>query len=354
MIKQDILSLLLEELELKNHPAYRAKQVWGWLHKQQVTSFDLMLNVPKQLKQELAEAYYIATVKEERKLTSAKDGTIKFLHSLTDGALVESVLMEYNHGNTVCISTQVGCRMGCAFCASAIGGLGRNLTAGEMCAQVYAAGQSPKDFCTNFVVQKSKRIGGVVLMGTGEPLDNYEATLQFIKLISHPEGLNIGQRHITLSTCGLVPEIIKLAEEKLQINLAISLHAATDEKRQKLMPIAKSYPLKELMDACCYYLKQTNRRITFEYALVKGENDSPAHANEIIKLLKGINCHVNLIPINKARGTFAPTGKKEAANFAVLLQKAGIQTTLRRSLGSDVNAACGQLRAEGVLHERNN
>ena len=339
--RADILSLLPEEIDLKNHPAYRAKQVWGWLHKQHVTSFDAMQNIPKVMREELASSYYIAAVKEEKRLASANDGTIKFLHSLTDGALIESVLMEYSHGNTVCISTQVGCRMGCAFCASAIGGLNRNLTAGEMCTQVYSATQS------------GKRIGGVVLMGTGEPLDNYDATLQFIKLISHPDGLNIGQRHITLSTCGLVPQIIKLAEEKLQITLAISLHAATDETRQKLMPIAKKYPLKELMDACRYYLKQTNRRLTFEYALVKGENDRPAHASDIIKLLRGINCHVNLIPINKARGEFTPTQKKEAANFAVLLQKAGIQTTLRRSLGSDVNAACGQLRAEGVLDDKN-
>jgi len=356
MIKQDILSLLPQEIEneLKHHPAYRAKQVWGWLHKQHVTSFDEMLNLPKSMREELASSYYIAAVKEEKKLVSAKDGTVKFLHSLTDGALVESVLMEYNHGNTVCISTQVGCRMGCAFCASAIGGLSRNLTAGEMCAQVYSAGQESKDLCKSSALQKSKRIGGVVLMGCGEPLDNYDATLQFIKLISHPDGLNIGQRHVTLSTCGLVPQILKLAEEKLQITLAISLHAATDDTRQKLMPVAKSYPLKELMDACRYYLKQTNRRITFEYVLAKGDNDTTRHANELIKLLRGINCHVNLIPVNNARGEFTPTEKKEAANFAALLQKAGIQTTLRRSLGSDVNAACGQLRAEGVIDDNNN
>jgi len=345
MEKQDILSLNPAELETAikklNHPTYRAKQVWGWLHKNHVKSFDAMANLPKALKEELGLFYYIATVQAEQKLTSKNDGTAKYLFSLHDGALIESVLMKYNHGNTVCVSTQVGCRMGCAFCASAEGGLVRNLTAGEMCAQVYAAGAG------------DKRVGGVVLMGCGEPLDNFDATLRFIELITHPDGINIGQRHITLSTCGLVPQIMELAEHKLQITLAISLHGATDAVRQKLMPVAKSYPLKELMDACRYYVQKTNRRLTFEYALAKGENDSPAHAKDLIKLLRGINCHVNLIPINKARGNFNGTAKKEANTFAAMLQEARIQTTVRRSLGSDVNAACGQLRAKR-FHQKNN
>jgi len=224
--------------------------------------------------------------------------------------------------------------MGCVFCASAEGGLVRNLTAGEMCAQVYAAGKD------------CKRVGGVVLMGCGEPLDNLDQTLRFVELITHPDGANIGARHITLSTCGLVPQIYKLAEHKLQITLAISLHGATDDVRQKLMPVAKSYPLEQLMEACKKYVQATNRRLTFEYALVKGINDAPSHARDLTKLLRGINCHVNLIPVNKARGSYSATPRKEAAVFATILQEARIQTTIRRSLGSDVDAACGQLRAQ--------
>jgi len=336
MEKLDILSLTQVEIEdimkALSQPAYRAKQIWGWLHKNHAQSFAEMGNLPKVMRDELDARYRIATVSEVKKLISG-DGTAKYLFSMHDNALIESVLMEYAHGSTVCVSTQAGCRMGCVFCASAEGGLVRNLTAGEICAQVYA---TAKD---------CKRVGGVVLMGCGEPLDNFDQTLRFIELITHPDGINIGQRHITLSTCGLVPQILELAQRKLQITLAISLHGATDEVRQKLMPIAKRYPLSELMSACREYVEITNRRLTFEYALAKGVNDSLHHAKGLIKLLRGINCHVNLIPMNKARGEYSGTARKEAAAFAAILQEGRIQTTIRRSLGSDVNAACGQLRA---------
>ena len=338
MEKADILSMTLPEIEnvIKeiNQPPYRAKQVWGWLHKQWVQSFNEMVNLPQPVRDGLDRRYRIAAVRPVKKLTSKNDGTVKYLHALHDDTTIESVLMEYTHGSSVCVSTQAGCRMGCAFCASAQGGLVRNLTAGEICAQVYAAARD------------CKRVGGVVLMGCGEPLDNFDATLRFIGLITHPDGINIGQRHITLSTCGLVPRILELAERKLQITLAISLHAATDGLRQQMMPVAKAYPLDELMQACRHYVKKTNRRITFEYALAKGVNDSPGDAHELAKLLRGINCHVNLIPVNKtSHSEFVPSARKEARSFADILLAKNIQTTIRRSLGGDVDAACGQLRA---------
>lgn len=340
--KQDILSLtplqMQEVIKAANQPQYRAKQTWGWLHKNHVQNFDDMANIPKLLRQELDAKFHIATVNARKKLISSNDGTKKYLFALHDGTLIESVLMEYHHGNTVCISTQVGCKMGCVFCASAEGGFVRNLTAGEMCAQVYAAQQD----CT--------RVSGVVLMGCGEPLDNFDETVRFLELITHEDGVNIGQRHITLSTCGLVPQILQLAQHKLQITLAISLHGATDTVRQSLMPIAKSYPLAELISACKTYVKNTGRRITFEYALANGENDSISHAKDLVKLLRGINCHVNLIPVNKGRGEYVGTSSKDAAGFAKVLQDAKMQVTVRRSLGSDVNAACGQLRAQESGH----
>jgi len=363
MEKLDLLSLTTHEIEniMKEigQPAYRAKQVWGWLHLKHVQSFEEMTNLPKAMRDELEVRCRIATVREEKKLISQNDGTIKYLFALHDGTLIESVLMEYVHGNSVCVSTQAGCRMGCAFCASAQGGLVRNLTAGEICAQVYAAlgavsvanvSRAALGAVSAANVSRAgrdcKRVGGVVLMGCGEPLDNYDATLRFIELITHADGINIGQRHITSSTCGLVPQILTLAERKLQITLAISLHAATDDLRQQLMPIAKAYPLSELMQACRHYVEKTNRRLTFEYALAKGVNDSPAHAQDLAKLLRGVNCHVNLIPINKTSySEFQPSARKDAQSFADILLAKNIQTTIRRSLGGDVDAACGQLRA---------
>ena len=350
MEKLDVLSLTTPEIEIImkeiGQPAYRAKQVWGWLHLKHVQSFAEMTNLPIEMRDELEAQYRIATVREEKKLISQNDGTVKYLFALHDGTLIESVLMQYTHGNSVCVSTQAGCRMGCAFCASSQGRLVRNLTAGEICAQVYAALGAVSTANVSRAAHDCKRVGGVVLMGCGEPLDNYDATLRFIELITHADGINIGQRHITLSTCGLVPQILTLAERKLQITLAISLHAATDDLRQQLMPIAKAYPLNELMQACHYYVEKTSRRITFEYALVKGVNDSPTHAQNLAKLLRGINCHVNLIPINKtSHSEFQPSARKDAQSFADILIGKGIQTTIRRSLGGDVDAACGQLRA---------
>jgi len=342
--KFDILSMTQGEIEsaVKNlgQPTYRAKQIWGWLHQKHVQTFADMPNLPKSMRDELDSAYRIASVVAEKKLTSKTDGTVKYLFSLHDSTLIESVLMEYSHGNTVCISTQAGCRMGCTFCASAEGGLVRNLTAGEMCIQVYAAARD----CS--------RVGGIVLMGCGEPLDNFDQTMRFIELITHKEGINIGQRHITLSTCGLVPQIHELAEMKLQITLAISLHGATDDVRQQLVPIAKRYPINDLISACRNYIEKTNRRITFEYTLADGINDNISHAKDLTKLLRGLNCHVNLIPINKARGEFSPSTRKNTQEFVNILEKGRIQTTVRRSLGSDVNAACGQLRSEAKTHDK--
>jgi len=324
-MKHDILSMNLAELEKSITPKYRAKQVFDWLHRRRTSAFGEMDNLPKQLRQDLSERFRIPTCRPVETLTSKNDSTKKFLFALEDGVLIESVQMEYSFGRSLCISTQAGCRMGCRFCASASGGFIRNLTAGEMCAQVYAADKP----------------SNIVLMGCGEPLDNFAQTIRFLELT------DIGARHITISTCGLVPEIRKLAEMRLQINLAISLHAATDETRAKLMPIAKRYPISELLDACRFYVQETNRRLTFEYALIRGENDSPHDAAALRKLLSGLLCHVNLIPINPG-GTksFAPTHRKEAEKFAASLTRGGIPATIRRTIGSDVDAACGQLVAK--------
>ncbi|MCL2372918.1 MAG: 23S rRNA (adenine(2503)-C(2))-methyltransferase RlmN [Defluviitaleaceae bacterium] len=333
-INPDILSLTLPELEaaMPQHPKFRAGQVFDWLHRRGAQSFADMNNLPKTLRDELSQAFYIPKVETVKKLKSKTDGTVKYLFRLGDGVLVESVLMEYSHGHSVCVSTQAGCKMGCTFCASGAD-FARDLTPGEILRQVYAAGQD------------CPRVGGVVIMGCGEPLDNFANTMRFIELATHPKGLNIGARHITLSTCGLIPQMQALAAHRLQITLAVSLHAPNDQTRQQLMPIAKTYPLKDLIKTCREYVNKTNRRITFEYALAKGINDSHTQAKELASLLKGLNCHVNLIPINQARGQFQPTPKKETTAFQETLTALGIQTTIRRSLGGDIEAACGQLRA---------
>ena len=332
MIKADILSMLPEEYNIT--PTYRAIQIFEWLHRRGATSFDEMLNLPNDLRSKLSEQFHIDTCHAIETRVSDKDGTHKFLYQLSDEVLIESVRMEYNFGHSICISTQAGCRMACKFCASTTNGLIRNLTAGEMCAQVYASLQENK-------------LAGIVLMGCGEPFDNYEQVIRFLKLIGHPKGANVGARHITISTCGLVPQMREFADLKLQVNLAVSLHATNDHARQELMPIAKRYPVNELMDACRYYIKQTNRRITFEYALVKGVNDSLADADALSKLLKGMLCHVNLIPINPTEaGAYSPTLRREAEAFATILNKNHIQATIRRTIGSDVDAACGQLIAK--------
>jgi 23S rRNA (adenine2503-C2)-methyltransferase len=365
---RDILSMSINELcnlmsELCQ-PAYRAEQIFEWLHRRGAAFFDTpfaqMDNLPAALREALAEACYITPCREVKRQTS-KDGTVKFLFAINPGpagesgerdsapVFIESVLMEYNHGQTVCISTQAGCRMGCAFCASAVGGLVRNLTAGEMCAQVYA------------MQRETPRISSVVLMGCGEPLDNFNAVLRFIELITHKKGAHIGARHITLSTCGLVPQIRELAERKLQINLALSLHGASDEIRKQYMPVANRYPLGELLDVCRYYIALTRRRVTFEYTLIKGINDTTAQAKKLAALLKGVLCHVNLIPLNATSAQFgpkltsptscqidtkfSPTPRREAQAFAETLTQNGIPATIRRSLGSDIAGACGQLRS---------
>jgi len=353
------LQLLVKEL---GQPAYRAVQVFEWLHRRfpnsgEAFSFAGMNNLPKALRDKLESRCYITPVNVEKTLY-AQDGTIKFLLAVGGGesapacVYIESVLMEYAHGHSLCISTQAGCRMGCIFCATGHSGLLRNLSAGEMCRQVYAArtdavthGSLPSIAGQNGDIEMG-RIRNIVLMGCGEPLDNYDATLRFIELITHPKGYGLSQRHITLSTCGLIPEIRELAKKKLQINLAISLHGPDDATRQALMPVAAANPIKELLAACREYANITRRRITFEYALTQGINDNPIQARTLANLLKGMLCHVNLIPVNPTGLTTLSPATKSAANaFAAVLQDSNIPATIRRTIGAEVDAACGQLRA---------
>lgn len=314
---------------------FRADQIFQWLHKKGVTSFADMLNLPQAVREHLEETAFV-DVAEPVARREAKDGTIKYLFKLQDGATIESVYLPYDDGRkSVCISSQAGCGMGCTFCATGLGGLARNLKPGEIVDQVYAI-QRDLDV----------EISNVVLMGMGEPLANYEAVLQAIKLLNHPKGLNIGVRRITLSTCGLVPQIRKLAEEDLQIVLAISLHAPNDALRNELMPINEKYPLKDLMQACRDYIDITGRRVTFEYALMAGINDSEEHARQLGRLLKGMICHVNLIPINPVKETrIARPEYGQVVRFQQILQVSGIETTLREERGTDIEAACGQLRS---------
>ncbi len=342
MDKKDIRSLtlmeLMEELKGIGEKAFRAKQVYEWLHVKLVDSFDEMTNISKELRSKLKEYYVISTVQMIERQESKLDGTNKFLFQLSDGHMVESVLMRYNHGNSVCISSQVGCRMGCKFCASTIGGLERNLLASEMLGQIYQ-------------IQKltGERVSNIVVMGTGEPMDNYDNFLRFVKLISDEHGLNISQRNITVSTCGIVPNMRRLAEEKLQITLALSLHGSTQEKRKELMPVANKYELSEVLAACDYYFEQTGRRITFEYSLVHGVNDGEEDAKELITILKHRNCHLNLIPVNPIKErNFEKPSRKSAENFKNKLEKSGINATIRREMGSDIDGACGQLRRRFV------
>ena len=292
-----------------------------------------MTNIPKKLREKIDNDGFVSIVEETRQ-TSKSDGTIKFLFRLGDGQMIESVFMKYNYGNSICISSQAGCRMGCRFCASTIGGLVRNLTASEMLEQVYAAMRIT-----------GERISNIVVMGTGEPLDNYDNLIRFIKIISDEAGYNISQRNITVSSCGIVPRIYDLADENLTITFALSLHAPTDIERKELMPIASRYSLAETIDACKAYFDKTGRRITFEYSLVKGKNDSIEHAEKLAGLLHGINCHVNLIPINPVRERdFEQSDNDSVQKFKLALEKKSINGTIRKSMGSDIDAACGQLR----------
>ena len=347
-MKTDIASLLPDELrvylaalseksgvKIEN---FRAKQIFSWLQKG-IASFDEMTNVPKSLREALANDAYLTFPTVDTKLVSAIDGTVKYLFRLHDGETVESVFMRYEHGNTVCVSTQAGCRMGCSFCASTIGGKVRDLTASEIAGQVLAAS---KDL--------GERVSGIVMMGIGEPLDNYDASVRFLRLVNHPEGLNIGYRHISLSTCGLADGIRKLALENFPITLSVSLHAPTQERRETLMPVAKKYALDELLDACRYYQSVTTRRISFEYTMIENENDTPACAEQLRDLLRGLLCHVNLIPLNDvAERGYKKSGAARIAAFAAVLEKANVPVTVRRRLGSDINASCGQLRRKNAL-----
>ena len=324
------IGAVLKEL---GQPAFRAKQVFSWLHKG-VRSYEEMTNLPKALREALAEKYPLHIPRVVRRQESQRDGTIKFLWELSDGNCVETVLMRYHYGNTVCISTEVGCAMGCAFCASTIGGLVRKLEPFEMLDEVLFT-----------QCDSGLPISHIVLMGIGEPLDNFDHVLRFLELVNSPEGMNISMRHISLSTCGLVPKIDALAEKKLQISLAISLHGPNDEIRGKIMPVNKAYPIDVLLDACRRYYGATSRRIHFEYAMIDGVNDSVSHAKELLRRLKGLPAHVNMIPLNHVEESpFKPSSKAAVLAFQKTLEDGGVTATVRRTLGGDIDASCGQLR----------
>ncbi len=336
--KKDICSYtyeeLAEEMKAAGEKAFRARQIYQWLHVKLADSFDEMTNLSKVLREKLDREYEIARMDLVERQISKADPTEKILFELEDGNMVESVLMKYDYGNSVCISSQAGCRMGCAFCASTIGGLKRNLKASEMLRQIYK-------------IQKTtgERVSNIVVMGTGEPLDNYDNFVRFIRMISAPEGLNISQRNITASTCGIVPGILRLAEEGFQITLALSLHAGTQEKRKSLMPVANRYELSEVLAACDTYFEKTGRRITFEYSLVKDVNDTDQDAADLIRIAGHRNCHINLIPVNPVRErSYVRPSRQNALKFQNKLEKNGINVTIRRERGSDIDGACGQLR----------
>ena len=336
----DLKSMVLPEMEgyfrSLDLPRFRSKQVFSWLHEKRAASFDEMTNLPLSLRQQLAEQCTLTTLVIERKLVSQLDGTIKYLYRLPDGNHIESVLMRYEHGNSLCISSQVGCKMGCAFCASTKAGFVRNLTPSEILEQVYMAGRDT-----------GEKISNIVMMGIGEPLDNYDNVLRFLELVSDPNGLNLSHRHISLSTCGVVDKIYDLADRDLQITLSISLHATTDSTRGEIMPINRRWGIKELLDACRYYTDKTHRRISYEYALIAGVNDSRKQAEELAALLKGMLCHINLIPVNYVREAgYEKSGKGQIYAFQKALNDRGMNATVRRTLGADINAACGQLRRE--------
>ena len=324
------LSAVLKEL---NQPAFRARQVFTWLHKG-VRSYEEMSNLPQSLRALLAEKYLICPPEVVRKQESQKDGTIKYLWKLSDGNCVETVLMRYHYGNTVCISTEVGCRMGCAFCASTLGGLVRRLEPFEMLDQVLFT-----------QVDSGLPISHIVLMGIGEPLDNFDNVMRFLELVNSPDGMNISMRHISLSTCGLVPKIRELAEKKLQLTLSVSLHAPCDEVRNTIMPVNKAYPSEELLQACRDYYRITGRRISFEYAMIDGVNDREEDARLLLKRLKGLPAHMNLIPLNHVEESpLKPSSRKAVARFQQILEEGGVPATVRRTLGGDIDASCGQLR----------
>ena len=332
-LKSLTLTELSQVMKDLGQPAFRGKQIYTWLHSG-VRSYDEMTNIPKNLRDMLAEKYPLYIPKVVRRQESQKDGTIKFLWELSDGNCVETVLMRYNYGNTVCISTEVGCRMGCAFCASTLGGLVRKLEPFEMLDQVLFT-----------QVESGLPISHIVLMGIGEPLDNFDNVMRFLELVNSGDGMNISMRHISLSTCGIVPGIDKLAEKKLQITLSVSLHAPTDEIRKGIMPVNNAYPTEELLQACRRYYDITGRRISFEYAMIHDLNDTPEAAKTLLKRLKGLPAHVNLIPLNHVEESpLKPSTHKAVRQFQEILEAGGVPATVRRTLGSDIDASCGQLR----------
>ncbi len=341
-MKQDIKSFNQKELEeffvsLGEKP-FRARQVYQWMHVKQAASFAEMTNISKALQEKLRETCEL-TVLRQQLVQRSRDGTAKYLFALADGNMIESVRMKYKHGNSVCISSQAGCRMGCRFCASALGGLVRSLTSAELLDQIY-----------RIQADIGERVSHVVVMGTGEPLDNYDNLLKFLELLTDEHGLHISQRNITVSTCGIVPNMRRLAEQKLQITLAVSLHASSQQKRLELMPVANKYEIHELLAACKEYFAKTGRRITFEYSLVGGVNDKTEDAVQLAALIKNMNCHVNLIPVNPIEERdYVQSGKRAVTEFKEQLEKYGITVTVRREMGRDIDGACGQLRRRQIL-----
>lgn len=345
MNKIDIKSLdmseLIELIEKLGEKKFRAGQIYKWLHVNMVSEFDEMTDISKSLREKLQNECYICKNNIVSVLTSKEDGTKKYLFSLNDGNIIESVFMRYHHGNSVCISTQVGCRMGCKFCASTLDGLVRNLTPSEMLSEIY-----------EIIKDTGEKVSNIVLMGSGEPLDNYDNVIKFLRLISDEKGQNISRRNITLSTCGIVPNIRRLADLNTGTTLAISLHASDDETRKELMPIANAYTISEILDAVRYYFDKTGRRITFEYSLVANVNDSEEEAKKLGELVKGINCHINLIPVNPIKERdFKQSELSRIRKFQNKLEKYGINVTIRREMGRDINGACGQLRRSFIQEE---
>ncbi len=339
MEKTDILSLSFDELLLETvnlgEKKFRGEQIFQWLHVKKVTEFSQMSNISLDLRTKLEEKFYIKRLNIAKRLESCTDNTIKYLYGLDDGNHIETVLMSYKHGNSICISTQVGCKMGCKFCASTIAGFRRDLTPSEMLMQIYAA-----------EADSGRHVDSLVLMGIGEPLDNYDNVVRFLELLSHPKGRNMSLRHVSLSTCGIVPRINDLAQLDTGLTLSVSLHAAENKARSEIMPVNNKWDIGQLIAACREYIKKTGRRISFEYAVISGVNDSYEDARRLAALLRGINCHINLIPVNKIKEREYRGDRKGAAVFCDMLTKMGMNATVRRTLGADINAACGQLRRE--------
>ena len=347
MEKTDIMSLDLPELEARLEAAgekkFRAKQIYKWLHVKRIFDFDKMTDLSVQLREHLKDNFCVNGLFVQKKLESSIDNTVKYLYRLSDGNYVETVLMEYSYGHSICVSTQVGCKMGCRFWASAIAGFVRSLEPSEILMQIYETERN-----------SGVKVSGVVLMGIGDPLDNFDNVVKFLRILSDSSGNNFSLRHVSLSTCGIVPRIYDLAELKLQLTLCISLHASDNEARSEIMPVNRAYNIQELLEACRHYIDRTGRRITFEYAVISGVNSSDKDADRLSDLLRGINCHVNLIPVNKVRERDYHTASSAVADFAKRLGKRGINATVRRTLGSDIEAACGQLRRDAAKRETEN